>query len=852
MSFQRFIFLMPVLTLPLLAQNAAPAQPRTAERIGAAAQRNENVAVYQIDTNAAREANVRVGSTPTIVSEMPAESNYFAAEHGKAPGEQVFLKPSKRLADWHGEFFEQHQNSVFNSRTFFQVGAVKPSHRNFYGGRAGGKLPFLGYVTLSASQRKIRGMVNGNVLVPLLSERTPLTSDPELRSLISRWMNAYPSEAPNRPDFDPRALNTNARQISDAADLALRAEPNAGKGRLILSYGLQRQRQHAFQLVAGQNPNTEIHGTSARATYLRPFSKETELALAFAFTRTRSVLAPEPNAVGPRVRFGYQIEELGPDSQFPINRAQNGFRYGALWSHQAQGSKHTLTAGAEFARYQLNGIEVNNQRGLFWFTNNYGRSAIENFRWGAPSMYETTTGELARGFRNWGANFFAGDKWKATPRMQIYYGIRYSLETAPYEVNGRTQIPYGCDCNNFSPRFSIAYQTNTAWTLRTAYTTTFGQILPVTFQQARINLPEVRYVQLQNPSLLHPLSSVNLNDPAARTSPTFLSPDMVAPYSHQYNFSMERKVGQVYFLRAGYVGSRSFKLLNDYQQNRAVPVAGIPLTTATVDQRRPDQRYYDVKYIINGGIAYLDAAQLELRATPRHGLAWNFTYTFGKAIDEGTDYTFTAANKDMQTGRNQTQYDSAKDRKGLSLFDSTHAVKLAYSYELPQLGSRHSLRWLLNGWQASGVTMFKTGTPLTLYVGSDGPGYGNVDGGPGDRPNILDPSILGQTISHPDSAPSILRRERFSYQSLGSLAGSLGHGTFRKSPIANFNAAMSKQWHWYAGREWRAVLRGEFYNFTNHAQFDEPQRNLSSPAFGKITNTLNDGRVVQIGLQFIL
>jgi hypothetical protein len=38
----------------------------------------------------------------------------------------------------------------------------------------------------------------------------------------------------------------------------------------------------------------------------------------------------------------------------------------------------------------------------------------------------------------------------------------------------------------------------------------------------------------------------------------------------------------------------------------------------------------------------------------------------------------------------------------------------------------------------------------------------------------------------------------------------------------------------------------------NTPQFDEAQRNLSSPAFGKITNTLNDGRVFQFGLRLML
>ena len=43
----------------------------------------------------------------------------------------------------------------------------------------------------------------------------------------------------------------------------------------------------------------------------------------------------------------------------------------------------------------------------------------------------------------------------------------------------------------------------------------------------------------------------------------------------------------------------------------------------------------------------------------------------------------------------------------------------------------------------------------------------------------------------------------------------------------------------------------EACNFTNTPQFDEPQRNLSSAAFGKITNTLNDGRALQLTLRLV-
>ena len=41
-------------------------------------------------------------------------------------------------------------------------------------------------------------------------------------------------------------------------------------------------------------------------------------------------------------RLGFQLEELGPDSMFPIDRAQNSFRYAALLSKAAAGGAHVL------------------------------------------------------------------------------------------------------------------------------------------------------------------------------------------------------------------------------------------------------------------------------------------------------------------------------------------------------------------------------------------------------------------------------------------------------------------------------------------------------------------------------
>ena len=833
---------------------AKPAAAVKPARLRASGQRNENVPVYQLDNNAIKEANIRLGSNVTLVDQPVAERSWFGREFGGSASELLVPAAVKKPPAWHADAYWNHQNSVFNARTFFQVGKVKPSRRSLYGGRFQFNLGDRTWISGSGGQRKIRGMVNGNVLVPLEHERTPLATDPAVYAEVARYLRAFPAELPNRPDFDLRALNTNAPQVIDQTTGALRLDRSVrSDGTLTLFYDISRMREDAFQFVAGMNPDTDIHNHRATASYAWTPDAQTTVQGGFVFQRSRSALVPEPNAVGPRVRFGYQIQELGPDGEFPVDRAMNTFRGGGQAQRLWDGGRHTLSFGGDLTRIQLNSLETQDHRGYYYFGNNFGRGAITNFLLGAPSFYALTIGSFYRGFRNWGVNAFVADRWQATPDLTVYAGLRYSLLTRPAEVNGLDSIPYPCDCNNFAPRLSLAWRFASGWVGRASYGVSFGEILPVTFQQVRNNLPGVRKVQVQNPGFPDPLRGVDLDDSDGRAVPTFLSPDLVSPYAHQYNASIERRFGQDTSIRLAYIGSRSVKLLSSYILNRAQPVPGIPLTLATVDERRPDPRYFETIHVVNAGLGYFNAGQVSVDWASSRGLRVNASYTFSKAIDEGADYTATAANSDLARGRSQEQFNALADKRGLSSFDTPHSLVGAYTYELPGPGRSGTLAaWFLNGWQVSGALLLKSGTPFTLYVGSDAPGFGNVDGGPGDRPNILDPSILGATIGHPDTAPQILRRDRFAFIGPGESRGNIARGSFRKARIGNWNASFNKTFVWAGAREWRVIVGAEAYNLTNTPQFDEPQRNLTSPSFGKITNTLNDGRVFQVVLRLML
>jgi hypothetical protein len=146
----------------------------------------------------------------------------------------------------------------------------------------------------------------------------------------------------------------------------------------------------------------------------------------------------------------------------------------------------------------------------------------------------------------------------------------------------------------------------------------------------------------------------------------------------------------------------------------------------------------------------------------------------------------------------------------------------------------------------STVSLVKSGTPFNIEVGSDAPGFGNVDGTFGDRPELLDPSILGRTIGHPDESRALLPREAFGYVEAGG-AGSLGRYAFRKGPIRNVNLALSRRWS--VAADAALTFRVESVNFLNTPQFAEPSGKLTDSNFNAITNTLNEGRTFRFAVE---
>lgn len=812
--------------------------------------RNENVSINLIDNNVLKELNIRLGTTATVIDEFEADRGYFGAEFGSDPGSPLHLTPTT-ASGVHGGLYWSHDNSALRARSFFQVGEVQPARDNDFGFDFSAPVWRGGYFTLDASQQRLRGNVNGNILVPAADERTPLATDPAVREFVQRILDAYPSELPNRTDINSHALNANAPQVINNDNIGGTLDQQLGEAdQLVLRYRFTSQKVNAFQLFGGQNPDTTTKSHDARLSWVRTWSPSTVTDFSAGFGRVGSLLVSDDTSIGPVILTGNLWNFLGPGSDLPIDRARNEFRYAGALRHTR--GRHLLTTGFEVLRRQVNGSESNSHRGLFSFRADFGQDVVTNILSGRPSSYSGALGNAHRGFQNWEMQYYMGDDWKVSSDLTLNMGLRFQPVMAPSEVNGLTKVPYGCDCNNWAPRFGFAYRLGRhGGVVRGAYGTHFGEIFTVTYSQARFNAPQVIRVTLPTPDVLNPLGSIDPNnvDPNEPSVLFDLVEDLVAPYSHQYNFSWEHGVLGNAMLRVGYVGSRSPKLLTLWYFNRGRAVEGMEQVSSTINKRRPDQSLQDIRRTLNGSFGYYDAAKISLAMPQWRGLSIDASYWFSKAIDLGAGYTSTAAGRDGRLSRPQSEEDAHGEMKGLSSFDQPHAALWRATYETPGLARQPG--WVKNAfgaWELFTVLLLKSGTPFTVSSGSDGPGFGNVDGSGSDRVHVVDPSVLGRTIDHPDTSRRMLPASAFAFMKPTELRGNIGSNTFRKDDIQNINFALSRRWTFAGDND--VTLRAESINFFNTAQFAEPGREVSNENFGTITNTLNDGRTFRFTLRF--
>ena len=830
----------PDVVVPLMESveiSVSPESVETSEQETEGARRNQNIQINLVDTQALMESLDRQGAQVIPVTEFSATRQNYAAEFGGV-GPSPRIVSSARGNAYHPELYGTHNNNRLNARTFFQVGGVLPSRRNQYGFRFGGpmgsdRLSFL----VTGEETRESGFVNDNVLVPLSGERVSTATDPAVRALVQTWLAAFPQELPNRPEIDKRLLNTNASQVVRNTGGSFWLDWERTERQLFSArYSFADNFIDGFELVAGQNPDQRLRPQTLNLAVDQQLSDSTRLRAGVNFIRRKVHVLVPPSAVGPFV-YVPGLAALGPSFELPIRRVSNDFEY--LVQGTTAFDDHLLDWGGEVRRSQLNEFQSDTARGVVGFSANFGRSGIDNFVAGEATRYATILGELYRGFRRTDFSLYLNDRIRVRRDLHLTLGLRYEFAGKPSEVNQLTDFPYDSDGNNFAPRVGLSWNRG-ATVIRAGYGISYGSVFPATFRQARLNPPEVLRVVLQSPDLLDPLKEfVQAPGETPRSGVNLLDPELVTPYSHQFTLEFERELFADLRVKASYIGSRTWKLFRIVRENRAERVEGIPFETRTINDRRPDPRFFSVGRMTNQARGYFDAGQLSVDKVFNLGVAIRATYTWSKALDTGSNFSSPGTNRQERTAQDESI--AVQDLKALSSFDAPHSFQVGYTFALPGRAFR--------GWVVSGMTTMKDGTPFTVETGGDAPPFGNADGERGDRPSILDTNILGASVDNPDTALSVLRREAFDVEAPSRDGyGNLARNTFRKDGTMNFNLAISRTFA--LSGDQTLLFRTEFINAFNHPQFSPPNSRMTGDSFGQITNTQNDGRNVQFSLRF--
>ncbi len=361
---------------------------------------------------------------------------------------------------------------------------------------------------------------------------------------------------------------------------------------------------------------------------------------------------------------------------------------------------------------------------------------------------------------------------------------------------------------------------------------------------------------------------------SAIDSPT-LDTALHTPLTRQYNLNFQYEFIHSWILEAGFVGSSSINLLDQYHSvNTPViasptdPVNGITVNTvANAALRVPYLGYTPpgVDETAFDGISNYNSLQVTLRKQFSHGFLMQASYTYSKDLsDIGAILTGTGANSNVPTNLAQ-QY-------GPVGFSHPQRFVVNYSYDLPFGNPSGALGLLAKGWNLSGVTTVQDGTPLTISDQNGGtvydlgtydtaraqmcPGmtYGSIatPGGVGSRlggiaggPGYFNTSAFCSEPAAPNSVAA------YPGAPLPTLYGNSGAGVILGPGNFNWDMALVKTTH--ITERQMIIFRTEFFNTFNHPQFSNPTGlAVSTPStFGQITTTSVNPRLIQFALKYI-
>ena len=253
------------------------------------------------------------------------------------------------------------------------------------------------------------------------------------------------------------------------------------------------------------------------------------------------------------------------------------------------------------------------------------------------------------------------------------------------------------------------------------------------------------------------------------------------------------------------------------------------------------------------------ALEVQLQRRFSGGLLFQLAYTWAKSLDTRSfDPTFSQVRRGSSQSASDTPYNDANRRLNYarSDFDRRNVFQSHYVWELPfGRGRKFGQSWngvadrLAGGWQVSGIVIWESGHPFTVYSG--GNTFTNVVISPASCNNCS--PTMGHIQRDPATGVNFLfdanQRAMFFRPPPGQL-GNLGRNFFSLPNDFNTDLAVGKTVHLTERTNFE--LRFEIQNLTNTSQYGFlDSSSITSGVFGRARDAVSNGsRKTQIGAKF--
>ncbi|HEY2015424.1 MAG TPA: TonB-dependent receptor, partial [Bryobacteraceae bacterium] len=604
----------------------------------------------------------------------------------------------------------------------------------------------------------------------------------------------------------------------------------------------------------------------------------------------------------------------------PIYTASDSFTW-------VKGS-HTLKFGALYEKSGENDNDeinvnacptcTNNQNGQFSFTD--ARSgqpttnvAMANAALGLFDTYSELGQRAYTIFRGSMWEFFAQDGWKASQKLHIDYGVRYTVivpfhalwhnmavfapefydPSKAVQVNptNGTIVPGSGDRYNglvipgsgwpdsAKGRFPESSDTSLNYLFRgvndhysdiqwgdiqprigLAYQFTPKTVLRAGLGRYFTKLGVSDSIFLGGNPPFQPTANVsfgNVDNPAGTSSnllpltATTQSKAFKNPEAWAWNATLQREVPSSIILTAGYVARRGLHMQREADINQPTVATVLANPGVNLDALRPYKGYNSIRESDNVASSIYNSLQISANKRFSKGLLFGVAYTLSSMKDDGS------AQRDIIPDTY-----NAHNLWATSALDVRHILTINYLYELPFFHNQNNFAGkVLGGWQLSGITQFQTGTPCAIVSNNDYAGVGqdgNWDscGGSGQFWVMNGtPTVVGQFAAGGAQDPA----QWFSVKNAdGSpIFTAPAKGTF------NLQSGVRNPFHNPGFQNWNMGLykkfaindragfqfRAEAFDTFNHPNPNGADTNPTSATFGKTTAKSNE-RNLQLSLRF--